>query len=91
MANIVSAQDNSSDKHIVMYDPLFWKDKLKLDDSQCQKIRQINSEYYEKLTAVAHESSSRQTVKARAAQTLINVSGRKRLRVQTSFVVCTND
>lgn len=57
-----------------MYDPLFWKDKLKLDDTQCQKIRQINSEYYEKLSLVAHESSSHQTVKARAAQTLIDRS-----------------
>jgi hypothetical protein len=73
-ANMVSAQNDNTNKNIVMYDPLFWKDKLKLDDSQCQKIRQINSEYYEKLTAVVHESSSHQTVKARAAQTLIERS-----------------
>lgn len=44
-----SAQEVVSSEQLVTYDPLFWKDKLKLDPAQVQKIREINSEYYESL------------------------------------------
>jgi hypothetical protein len=47
------AQDGSLET-LVQYDPLFWKEKLKLDPAQCQKIREINSEYYANLF-VAYE------------------------------------
>ncbi|HTE30757.1 MAG TPA: hypothetical protein VK666_10320 [Chryseolinea sp.] len=67
------AQDEQSGKNLVLFDPLFWKDQLKLDDDQCQRIRLINSQYYEKLDVVARESNH-QAVKARAAQTLLERS-----------------
>jgi len=66
------AQDEKRD-NLVLFDPLFWKDKLKLDDFQCQKIRKINSQYYEKLYVVARESNH-QALKAKAAQTLLERS-----------------
>jgi len=45
---------NVSSEGLVQYDPLFWKEKLKLDPAQCQKIKEINSEYYASLF-VAYE------------------------------------
>jgi hypothetical protein len=47
------AQNEQAGKNLVLFDPLFWKDQLKLDDDQCQKIKLINSQYYEKLDVVA--------------------------------------
>ena len=47
LSSILMAQDAT----LVQYDPLFWKDELRLDQHQCQKIREINSEYYESLFA----------------------------------------
>ncbi|MEJ7645891.1 MAG: hypothetical protein WKF87_14950 [Chryseolinea sp.] len=54
---------------MVLFDPLFWKDELKLDNAQCQEIRRINSQYYEKLYAVARDANHR-TAKAKAETTL---------------------
>lgn len=67
------AQDGASDEKVVMYDPLFWKDQLKLNNEQCQKIKAINHEYYEKLSDVVREPNH-QVVKAKAEQTLIERS-----------------
>lgn len=64
------SQDNQHAKGFVLYDPLFWKDQLKLNAFQCQKIREINSEYYEKLLAVVHQEKNRSTVKVKAAESL---------------------
>jgi hypothetical protein len=63
-------QDLQPTKNIVLYDPLFWKDQLKLDAFQCQKIREINSEYYEKLLAVIHGEPNRKTIQVKAAESL---------------------
>ena len=73
-ATIAFGQDTQPTKDIILYDPLFWKDQLKLDPSQCQKIREINSEYYEKLWAVVHEEANRKTVQVKAAQSLLERS-----------------
>lgn len=67
------AQDLKSEGTMVVFDPLFWKDQLKLNDSQCLRIREINSLFYEKLSDVANESNH-QVVKAKAAQTLLERS-----------------
>lgn len=72
-AAIVSGQGNQSTESIVVFDPLFWKDQLKLDASQRQKIKEINIEYYERLYAI-HEEPNRQKVQARAAQSLLQRS-----------------
>jgi hypothetical protein len=63
-------QDVQDGKSFVLYDPLFWKDQLKLDAFQCQKIREINSQYYEKLAVVIHEEKDRTNVMVKAAESL---------------------
>ena len=35
---------------LVMYDPIFWKSKLRLREDQCRSIRKINAQYYDRLT-----------------------------------------
>jgi trehalose/maltose hydrolase-like predicted phosphorylase len=47
------AQSNDEGKVIIKYDPLFWKDQLKLSASQSSKIKDINVAYYEKLKIVS--------------------------------------
>ena|SRR6187402_2254062 len=47
------AQTNEEGKVIIKYDPLFWKDQLKLSPSQSNKIKEINIEYYEKIKVVS--------------------------------------
>ncbi len=64
------SQDNPSPRNSILYDPLFWKDQLKLDAFQCQKIREINSEYYQKLSAVVNEEKNRTSVRAKAEESL---------------------
>jgi len=49
------AQDAANVESLIQYDPLFWKDKLKLDDDQCLKIREINGEYYQNLFSAYRE------------------------------------
>jgi hypothetical protein len=71
--SISYAQELKSEQTMVVFDPLFWKDQLKLNDSQCLRIREINSLFYEKLSDVANESN-RQVVRAKAAQTLFERS-----------------
>jgi hypothetical protein len=63
-------QHNQPAKSFVLYDPLFWKDQLKLDAFQCQKIREINSEYYEKLSAVVSDDRSKKNLQVKAAESL---------------------
>lgn len=71
--SFVQAQDLKSEQNMVMFDPLFWKDELKLNDTQCLRIREINSDFYKKLSDVANESN-RQVVRAKAAQSLLERS-----------------
>ena len=72
-ASFVQGQELESKQNMVVYDPLFWKDQLKLDDNQCLRIREINSVFYKKLTDVAKESNH-QVVRAKAAQSLLERS-----------------
>jgi hypothetical protein len=53
---------------------LFWKEELKLDDSQCQRIREINSEYYEKLSSVVETEPNHNKVREIAEETLVHRS-----------------
>jgi hypothetical protein len=62
-------------ENVVQFDPLFWKDKLKLDASQCQKIREINGEYYESLfTAYREERENTKALKSIADKSLLQRS-----------------
>jgi len=69
-ASLGYSQDNQDVESFVLYDPLFWKDQLKLDAFQCQKIRKINSQFYEKLSAVIHEEKKGNDLKVKAAESL---------------------
>lgn len=71
---IAKAQEQQEEGELVLYDPLFWKEQLKLDDDQCQKIREINSEFYEKLSTVVHEEPNHEVAKEMAQETLIQRS-----------------
>lgn len=44
-----NAQDNAPSRDVVMYDPLFWKDKLSLKNAQSKQIEEINREFYDGL------------------------------------------
>jgi hypothetical protein len=67
------AQDNNEAEALIQYDPLFWKDELKLDNDQCQKIREINGEYYESLfTAYRKEKDDRKALRQLADKSLIH-------------------
>lgn len=73
-AIVTHAQDTQNEKGYVLYDPLFWKSQLKLDAGQVQKIREINSQFYEKLSAVAHEQTSHNEIRQKAVETLMQRS-----------------
>jgi len=49
------SQQNSSNKKLVVYDPLFWYKQLNLKPSQYRKIAEINIEFYQTLSIVSHE------------------------------------
>lgn len=64
----VSAQQSNDEKAVVLYDPLFWKDDLKLSNDQCKKIRDINFEFFERINTLTRED--RGAVHAKAAEFL---------------------
>jgi hypothetical protein len=73
--SLAKAQTHEPLKALVLYDPLFWKDELKLDFYQSRKINEINFEYYERLvTAVNEEKNDRQALQLTVAQSLLNRS-----------------
>lgn len=64
-------QEGSAPKTEVLFDPLFWKKDLKLSPLQCQKIREINSAYFMKLTAALHQDiNNRSAMRVKAVQFL---------------------
>ena len=68
-------QDPVAAKAVVKYDPLFWKNELKLSIDQSQRIREINFEFYEQLMATfSHEGSSRNVMQLRVSQSLLRRS-----------------
>ena len=62
----------SQEKAVVMYDPLFWKDDLKLSNTQCQKIKDINFEFFQQINSLISES--RVVVPAKTAELLTDRS-----------------
>ena len=72
-SNIIQAQDVTESSNLIRYDPLFWKDQLKLDNDQCLKIREINGEYYESLfTAYREEKHDHDALRQLADKSLIH-------------------
>ena len=70
--NVLFAQEVTQSETLIQFDPLFWKDKLKLDQDQCQKIKEINGEYYESLfTAYEEEKDNRDALRQLADKSLM--------------------
>jgi hypothetical protein len=42
----------------VMYDPIFWKDDLKLKTEQCSEIKAVNFEFYERILDTYEETAN---------------------------------
>jgi hypothetical protein len=53
----VSAQDNNPRIRIV-YDPLFWKQELKLTHGQCERIQEINTDFYNQIIVAARSHAN---------------------------------
>src|SRR5690606_36284490 len=49
VASSLSSYAQDSPESIVVYDPIFWKDDLKLKTEQCHEIRAVTTEHYEKI------------------------------------------
>lgn len=45
-------------KNIILYDPIFWKNELKLTATQQRKIDEINSDFYENIKAAYTKKDS---------------------------------
>lgn len=74
-SSLAIAQDAEPKETLVQYDPLFWKEQLKLNDEQCQKIREINSEYYESLfIAYRVKKNDRAALRSLADKSLLHRS-----------------
>jgi hypothetical protein len=54
----VLGQEGQPENLAVVYDPLFWKEELRLKDTQCQSIQKINSEYYQLIESSVRNSSA---------------------------------
>lgn len=66
------AQDVTASEKLIQYDPLFWKDQLKLDNDQCLKIREINGQYYRNLfIAYQEEKDDRKALRQLADKSLM--------------------
>src|SRR5688500_6111828 len=64
----VSAQQSNQEKTVVLYDPLFWMDDLKVSTDQCKKIKDINFEFFQRINSLTQED--RGLVPAKAAEFL---------------------
>jgi hypothetical protein len=58
--SFAKAQSNQEQPVSILYDPLFWREQLKLDPSQCRRILEINRMYYDKLYAAARTERNNQ-------------------------------
>lgn len=74
ISTLAYAQDHQPENELVLYDPLFWKEQLKLDDDQCQRIKEINSHYYETLSEVVQDEPDHKTARALVEETLVQRS-----------------
>lgn len=54
---VIATYGQDSPESIVLYDPIFWKHDLKLKSEQCNEIRAVNTEYYEKILDSYEESA----------------------------------
>jgi len=62
----------SPSKGVILYDPSFWKDELKLSSAQQQQIDKINADFYENIKLIYSKKESSYTNEI--AQLLVNRS-----------------
>jgi hypothetical protein len=68
---VVQAQTEQATETKVVFDPLFWKDELKLTNDQYNQIRIINEEYYQGIMSVVHEHSGNVSILRNATADLL--------------------
>lgn len=58
-------------KEVITYDPVFWREELRLDVIQYNKIQEINSDFYKLLKDVSVKSTdNHQAVQAKLTESL---------------------
>jgi hypothetical protein len=62
---------NQTEGTRVVFDPLFWKDDLKLSESQYHAISNINKEYYQAIYQVVNENEGKIDVLRQATAELL--------------------
>jgi hypothetical protein len=58
---------------VVVFDPLFWKDELKLTTNQYKAIRNINQEYYSSIYRTLNENEGNISFLQTATQELLQI------------------
>src|SRR5687767_13864397 len=64
------AQTKQTSESKVVFDPLFWKDELKLTAGQYLEIRSINEEYYKEIMRLAYSGNDAAYLRAATTQLL---------------------
>jgi len=68
---VANAQkQSSSTNNIVVYDPLLWKNELRLNAEQRQEIQKINIEFYQSIYEAAVDSKDHKVMQAKTNQYL---------------------
>ncbi|HPH46548.1 MAG TPA: hypothetical protein PLJ60_02645 [Chryseolinea sp.] len=63
-------EQNRAANDLVVYDPLVWKNELKLNAEQRQEIQKINTEFYQSMYEAAVDSKDHKVMQAKANQYL---------------------
>jgi len=58
---VLNAHGSSTPKSVILYDPIFWKDQLKLSSVQQQQIDKINADFYENIKMIYSKKESSYT------------------------------
>jgi hypothetical protein len=57
--SVAFGQDTNKKDYKVVYDPIFWKEKLNLKNSQCREIESINTTFYRSVSEAARRSEAK--------------------------------
>lgn len=76
MADAQAQTEQASEKKVV-FDPLFWKDELKLTAGQYLTIRSINEEYYQGIIRVVNDNTADAETRRTVSEELLEVRSEK--------------
>lgn len=68
------SQQTSDNANVILYDPLFWKDDLKLNSDQCERIKDINIEFFHRINSLTSELENRSLLKRKTSEILTDRS-----------------